>query len=226
MENEIKAVIFDLDGVITDTAEYHFEAWRGLSEEIGVSIDRQFNEQLKGVSRMESLNRILKHGNQSKKYSEEEKVELATKKNHHYRRLISAITPSDILPGILPLLEELKLRNILIGLGSASKNAPEIIQQLKLNDYFNYIVDANKVKQGKPHPETFLVGADHLNVPYKSCVGIEDAKAGVEAIKAASMFAVGVGSGEVLKKADYVVATTEELSFEKIAHAFNRTYQN
>lgn len=222
MGNQISAFIFDLDGVITDTAEYHFKAWSALAEEIGIEIDEEFNEQLKGVSRIESLQRILKHGRKENDFTMEEITDLAAKKNDHYKKLIAEITPEDILPGILDLLEDIKQARIPIALGSASKNAPFIIDLLKLNRYFDYIVDAGEVMNGKPHPETFLTAADHLGVPYETCIGIEDAEAGVTAIKAAMMFAVGIGSKEILHKADIIFPETNTLSFEKIEAAFYR----
>ncbi|WP_096189927.1 beta-phosphoglucomutase [Evansella halocellulosilytica] len=220
MGNQISAFIFDLDGVITDTAEYHFEAWSALAEEIGIEIDEEFNEQLKGVSRIESLQRILKHGRKENDFTMEEITDLAAKKNDHYKKLIAKITPEDILPGILDLLEDIKQARIPIALGSASKNAPFIIDQLKLYRYFDYIVDAGEVMNGKPHPETFLTAADHLGVSYETCIGIEDAEAGVTAIKAAMMFAVGIGSKEILDEADIIFPETKTLSFEKIKAAF------
>ncbi|UCZ52478.1 beta-phosphoglucomutase [Bacillus shivajii] len=221
MSNQINAFIFDLDGVITDTAEYHFNAWSELAKDIGIEIDEEFNEQLKGVSRIESLQRILKHGGKENEFTEQEIIELADKKNDHYKTLIAKVTPNDILPGIVDLLEDIKASGIQIALGSASKNAPFILEQLQLNRYFDYIVDAGKVKQGKPHPETFLTAADHFDVPYETCVGVEDAEAGVTAIKDASMFAVGVGSEPILHKANIIFPETKNLSLEKIKSAFN-----
>lgn len=224
LTKDIKAFIFDLDGVITDTAEYHFKAWSVLAAEIGIEIDEEFNEQLKGVTRTESLKRILKHGGKANAYSEKEITELATKKNEHYKTLIAKITPDDILPGIVSLLEGIKAAGIPIALGSASKNASFIIQQLKLYHFFDYIVDAGKVKNGKPDPETFIVAADYFDVPYEYCIGIEDAEAGVTAIKAASMFAVGIGSKEVLCEADLILTETKELSLETIRENFVKVH--
>ncbi|MCD8510223.1 MAG: beta-phosphoglucomutase [Bacillus sp. (in: Bacteria)] len=214
----IKAFIFDLDGVITDTAEYHFLAWKQLAEEIGVHFDREFNEQLKGVSRMDSLERIIAL-DPGLSFSRDEKEALATKKNEHYKTLIKDMSPDDVLPGIVPLLDRIKEEGLLLAIGSASKNAPDVLRGLGLIDYFDYIVDAAQVTHGKPHPETFLTAAEGLKVEPGECVGVEDAQAGIEAIKAAGMFAVGVGSMESLGAGDYVVESTDRLDFDAIMKA-------
>jgi beta-phosphoglucomutase len=220
MSMEIKAFIFDLDGVITDTAEFHYLAWKKLGERLGIEIDREFNEQLKGVSRMESLERLLKLRNRQNDFSAEEKEKMAAEKNNHYQQLIDQVNPSHLLGGIPELLNELKERNIKIGLASASKNAFRVIEKLEIGAYFECIVDAATVVNGKPDPEIFLKAADALQIHAESCVGVEDAEAGVEAIKAAGMFAVGVGNPDVLARADLVVARTAELTFEKISSSF------
>lgn len=216
MSKKIQAVIFDLDGVITDTAEYHYLAWKELAARLGISIDREFNEQLKGVSRTDSLEKILMHGGKEKEFTEEEKAELAASKNDHYKTLIEQITPDDILPGIRELLQNLKEEQIKIGLASASKNAPVILERLQLASRFDAVADAGAVKKGKPDPEIFLTAAALLEAEPRHCIGIEDALAGVEAIKSAGMFAVGVGPQDILKEADMVVSYTSELSFTDI----------
>ncbi|WP_062353915.1 beta-phosphoglucomutase [Bacillus kwashiorkori] len=217
---ELHAVIFDLDGVITDTAEYHYLAWKALAEELGISFDREFNEQLKGISRMESLEKILIKGGKENEFTYEEKEKLATQKNEHYKTLIKRITPNDLLPGIEAFLQEIKAANIKIGLASASKNAFSVIESLQVGNYFDTIVDAATVKNSKPDPEVFLKAADQLNVAYENCVGVEDAEAGVEAIKRAGMFAVGVGTKEAMAKADYIVNSTGELTLAKVKEKF------
>ena len=216
MTQSPKAFIFDLDGVITDTAEYHFLAWKKLAVELGVSIDRQFNEQLKGISRMESLECILQLKSSLLNLPDEEKVRLANQKNEHYLELIESINPESILPGIEDLLKKCKEYNIKVALGSASKNAFKIINKLGLIKYFDYVVDASQVKNGKPHPETFTTAADFFNIPYSECIGLEDAAAGVEAVNKANMFSVGVGEEKHLSHADYLVGDTSELFFEEI----------
>ncbi len=220
MAQSPKLFIYDLDGVITDTAEFHFLAWKKLAEELGIAIDREFNEQLKGISRMDSLDRILARASSQIKLSEEEKMELATRKNGYYLQLIEAINPVHILPGITSLLKKNEEAGIKIALGSASKNAPYILGKLELSDYFDYVVDASLVKKGKPDPETFTNAADALGIDYQDCIGIEDAAAGVEAVNKANMFSVGVGDREHLANADYLVKDTSELSFEEIIQKF------
>lgn len=212
----MKAFIFDLDGVITDSAEYHYLAWKALGEDLGIPFDREFNETLKGVSRTESLERILRHGGRENDFSPEEKGRLATKKNEHYVSLISKITSDDILPGIEAFLSELKEAGYKIGMASASKNAHMVTRQLGLLHAFDHIVDAATVVDSKPHPEVFLKAAEALHVDPKNCIGVEDAVAGVEAIHAAGMFAVGIGDPLVLTEADIVFTDTTGLTLDNV----------
>lgn len=209
-----KAIIFDLDGVITDTAEYHFIAWSEIGRELGIEIDRTFNEQLKGVSRMDSLNRILAYGHKS--LPSKDKEYYADKKNERYKELIQNISPDDLLPSIRRFLEEIRGAGLKVGLASASKNAFTVIQSLQIGDYFDTIVDAAQVKHSKPDPEVFLRAAEQLEVPTSACMGIEDAQAGVLAIKKAGMFAVGIGSKEELGMADIVLSSTDELDLDRL----------
>lgn len=225
MAHSPELIIYDLDGVITDTAEFHFLAWKKLAEELGIKIDRHFNEQLKGISRMDSLDRILALDSSSAPLSYEEKVEIATRKNGYYLELIEAINPNYILPGITALLQENREANIKIALGSASKNAPIILEKLGLEHYFDYVVDAAQVKRGKPDPETFTRAADALGIVYENCIGIEDAAAGVEAINKANMFSVGVGDEAHLAHAHYRVNDTQDLIFENIIQQFRGKHQ-
>lgn len=212
----MKAFIFDLDGVITDSAEYHYLAWKALGEDLGIPFDREFNETLKGVSRTESLERILRLGGRENDFSPEEKEQLAAKKNEHYVSLISKITNADILPGIEVFLAELKEAGYRIGMASASKNAQMVTRQLGLLHAFDHIVDAAIVVDSKPHPEVFLKAAEALHVDPKDCVGVEDAVAGVEAIHAAGMFAVGIGDPLVLTEADVVFTDTTGLTLDNV----------
>ncbi|ANU11811.1 beta-phosphoglucomutase (beta-PGM) [Planococcus antarcticus DSM 14505] len=222
MVNYPKAFIYDLDGVITDTAEFHFLAWQKLAEEINISVDRQFNEQLKGINRMDSLDRILERGFSGRIFSNTEKVALATRKNEYYLKLIESIDPSHILPGIETLLQKNKERHIKIALGSASNNASAILDKLELTSYFDYIVDASKVKKGKPDPETFTTAASALGIAPDDCVGIEDAAAGIESINKAGMFSVGIGNAQHLAAADYLVEDTAKLLFEDLIACYSK----
>jgi beta-phosphoglucomutase len=220
MSKPIQAFIFDLDGVITDTAEYHYLAWRALGEELGIPFTREFNEELKGVSRMDSLDKILALGNREADFSWEEKEALASKKNVHYVRLIENISSNDILPGIKDLITEIKENGYRLGLASVSKNAFTVMDSLGLRSEFDIIVDAATIAKGKPDPEIFLTAAKLLNVDPSACIGIEDAAAGVDSIKDAGMFAVGVGSEESLAKADIIYSSTEQLSLSNIMKAY------
>lgn len=197
------AVIFDLDGVITDTAHYHYQAWKQLAEEQGVPFDAAFNEKLKGVDRMGSLELILAQGTRS--YTLEEKLALADRKNAQYKELIAYITPADLLPGALDALASVRAAGLKTALASVSKNAFEVLERLGIRHAFDDVVDANLIKQGKPHPEIFLTAAEHLGVAPEQCLGVEDAVAGVASIKAAGMFALGVGDPAILTQADKVI---------------------
>ncbi|ETI70176.1 beta-phosphoglucomutase [Neobacillus vireti] len=220
----LKAVIFDLDGVITDTAEWHYLAWRELANRIGIDFNREFNEELKGISRMESLEKILALGGKADRYSETEKIELASTKNDHYVQLLTQMKPDAIFPGIKELLEELKANGVLIGLASASKNAPAILQSLEITNYFQTVVNPDEVERGKPAPDIFLRAAEKLAVSPAECIGIEDATAGITAIKDAGMYAVGVGTIEKMKQAgaDLVVEDTQELVLSVLLREFNQ----
>ncbi|MCY9007967.1 beta-phosphoglucomutase [Bacillus inaquosorum] len=210
----MKAVIFDLDGVITDTAEYHFLAWKHIAEQIDIPFDKGVNESLKGISREESLESILIHGGAETKYTNAEKQELMHQKNQYYQTLISKLMPKDLLPGIGRLLCELKGENIKIGLASSSRNAPEILKRLEIIDDFHAIVDPTALANGKPDPEIFLTAAALLGVSPADCAAIEDAEAGISAIKSAGMFAVGVGHEQSMLGADLVVRNTCDLTLE------------
>lgn len=219
-KNKLKAVIFDLDGVITDSAKYHYLAWKELADELHIPFDETYNEKLKGVSRMESLELILKNGNASDKFTEEEKNQMAEKKNNNYKELIKQITPNDILPGILDFLNELKDNKIKIALASVSKNAAFILHQLELDDYFDYVADAAKVPNAKPFPDIFLAGMNEFGLTPEECIGIEDARTGIEAIHRAGMKAVGVGTKSEMEDADLII-DTKELELNRIKEAFD-----
>lgn len=198
------AFLFDLDGVLVDTAVFHFQAWRRLTQELDFDIDEEFNETLKGISRMDSLDRILAHGNVS--LSQEEKNVYAKQKNEWYLELVNQMTPADILPGVEDFLKEAQNQGIKIALGSASKNAQIILEKTGILHYFDALIDGNHVSKSKPDPEVFLKGAEALEASNEQCVVFEDAFAGIQAAKAANMYAVGIGSPEVLNNADVVIA--------------------
>ncbi|MDR5588098.1 beta-phosphoglucomutase [Clostridium aquiflavi] len=212
----IKGVIFDLDGVITDTAEGHYKAWEKLADEIGVSISREFNEGLKGLSREDSLELILKQNNKSSNYTNDEKINLLDKKNKYYLNWISNLSKEDILPGVVVLLKKLKNADIKIGLASASKNAPLILEKLDLTSLFDIIANPELVSKGKPDPGIFLLAAKELNLQTKNCVGIEDSSAGIKAINDAGMYSIGVGNFDYLKEANCNVNSLIEIDLKNI----------
>jgi beta-phosphoglucomutase len=198
-----KAVIFDLDGVITDTARYHFLAWKHMANQEGIDIDEQFNETLKGVDRMTSLDKILALG--KKKYTDDQKRELAEQKNEYYKQLIKGITQQDLLPGAYSTLKSLREMGVKTALASVSKNAGTILERLGIASLFDYVVDANQIVKTKPDPEIFWTAAKGLQVNPEECIGVEDAVVGIQAIKTAGMYAIGVGDPSVLKEADLVI---------------------
>lgn len=216
----LKVALFDLDGVITDTAEYHYLAWKSLASKLGITIDRQFNEQLKGVSRKDSLDRILAYGHKENDYTEEEKAALMAQKNDEYLTMIEQMTPEQILPGIHDLLTSLKVADIRIILASASQNGPMILEHLGIRDLFDGIADPKQVAHGKPAPDIYLAAAEKAGVSPSECVGIEDAASGVDAINAAHIVSVGVGDAETLKDADVVVDNTSQLSVDVLKKAW------
>ena len=207
----IQACIFDLDGVIVDTAVYHYKAWKRLANEMGFDFTEHQNEQLKGVSRMASLNLILGWGNVTDK-TEADKLELATRKNEWYTEMISKMTPAEILPGAREFVQSCRDAGIKTAIGSASKNTPTILARLELLPFFDAVIDGNSVTNPKPDPEVFLKGAKALHVAPAACVVFEDAIAGVEAAINGGMKAVGVGSPELLKKADIVVSGLDKMT--------------
>lgn len=217
-----KGVLFDLDGVLTDTAEYHYLAWKKLGEEIGITIDREFNEKLKGVSREDSLQRMLEYGHKENAFTPEEFAALAARKNENYVDMIQKVSPADIYPGILDLLKALKEQQIKISLASASKNGPFLLKQMEIMDYFDGIADPGKVAQGKPAPDIFLLAASEVGLTAAECIGIEDAEAGIEAIKASGALPVGVGKAKDLGDDISLVASTEELTLNYLENVWQK----
>lgn len=222
----MKGVAFDLDGVITDTAQYHFKAWKKLAGEIGIDLSESFNDELKGISRMDSLTRILAYGKMDDQFSKEELQELATRKNNYYLDYIKQLTAEDILPGISALFTELQQAGIRIALASASKNAPLILERLGILDVFDQIVDPALIKRGKPFPDIFQEAAKLLDLTSDQCVGIEDAPAGVRSIQDAGMVAVAVGDRQALLEADKVFASTADLNLADIRQVWEEYHEN
>lgn len=206
MTTALKGVVFDLDGVITDTAHYHYLAWKKTAESIGIEFDEAFNENLKGVSRIDSLLLILKKDGRENDFTEEQIETLAAEKNEFYVSLLQEITPTDVLPGIKELIVDLKKQNLKCAIASVSKNARTVLNALEMEQAFDYIVDAAKITKSKPDPEIFVEACRGLGLETGEVVGIEDAQAGIEAINAAGIISVGVGSG--LRDADMTVKNT------------------
>lgn len=212
----MKGFVFDLDGVLADTAKYHYIAWKQLAAEIGITIDEVFNEQLKGISRQESLERILEHGGKLGDFSKKALDELAEKKNQHYIELLEELAPEDALPGVREFLAEAREHNIPCTVASASKNAPFILDKLALSDYFVGLVDPTSLTKGKPDPEIFVKAAELMKLQPSEVVGFEDAQAGIDGIKGSGMYAVGVGEPEQLNGADRVINDLFEITIEEL----------
>ncbi len=211
----MKAFIFDLDGVIVDTAKYHFIAWKRIGEKVGFTLTHEQNESLKGVSRVESLDRILAWAKEE--LTQEEKERLLIEKNQDYLAQIDDMGQEEILPGVLSLLQYAKKNNIPVALGSASKNATAILQKLGITSYFDALVDGNHVTKSKPDPEVFLKGAEILQQDPKNCIVFEDAAAGIQAAKTAGMTTIGMGTAEEVQTADHCFNTMEEITHEFIS---------
>jgi len=211
---KISAVIFDLDGVIVSTDEYHYQAWKQISDQENIYFDREINETLRGVSRMESLDIILSRSD--RRYNDNEKQLLALRKNEIYCKLLNNLSPNNILPGVINLLLRLKARDIKVAIGSSSKNTPFILQQIGLTSNFDAIADGNSIKNSKPDPEVFLLAADMMGVTPIVCAVIEDAQAGIDAAKAAGMKAVGIGSASTCLNADLKLKDLTYLDIDQL----------
>ncbi len=213
MQN-IKGCIFDLDGVIVDTAKYHFQAWKKLGSLLGFDFTISDNERLKGVSRMDSLNILLEIG--QIELTQVQKEFYANKKNIWYNEFIDTMQPNEILPGVTMFLMALRDAGYKIALGSASKNAQKILHKTGLYYWFDAIIDGNKTQKAKPHPEVFLLAAKELGLNPGQCVVFEDAEAGVEAALNANMYCIGVGSEQILANANMVISGIDKMSIDKL----------
>jgi beta-phosphoglucomutase len=215
---ELKAVIFDLDGVLTNTSEYHYRAWKQLADELGVPFDRQRNEPLRGVSRRRSLELLL----DGRTAAEEQMQEWMARKNRTYVQLIQRMTPADILPGALPLLQELRHAGVKIGIGSASKNTRTVLDRLHLWEYVDAVSDGTSVQRQKPAPDLFLHCARQLGVEPREAIVVEDAASGVEAALAGGFWAVGLGPEERVGAAHVAFPGLEGVHLSDILAAVRR----
>lgn len=196
----MKAIIFDLDGVLVFTDCFHYQAWKKLADRLGIYFDETINNRLRGVSRMESLEIILERSEVP--YSPEEKEALAAEKNEQYRTLLAAMTPADVSPEIRSTLAELKRRGHRLAVGSSSKNAKFILERVGLTEAFDAVSDGTNITRSKPNPEVFLKAAEFLGEPPENCAVVEDAFAGIDAAKSAGMLAIGIGDAASYEKAD------------------------
>ena len=202
------AVIFDLDGVICSTDEYHYLAWKELADSLALPFDRQYNNRLRGVSRLESLNLILDLG--ERQYSDEEKQAMAQKKNDTYRRLLAKMSPADVSDDVLSTLNELK-KKYPLAIGSSSRNTKFILSRIGLADFFDAVIDGNDISASKPDPEVFIKAADALSQPPSSCLVVEDAAAGIEAAVRGGFDSAGIGDASRLDGATYHIERLSDL---------------
>ena len=211
---DIKAFILDLDGVVTDTAEYHFRAWKQLADEEGINFTREHNEALRGVSRRKSLEILL--GDHSSRYNEEQILEMMERKNGYYKAYLAKITEEEFLPGARQLLAQIQSRGLKLAIGSASKNTRTVLQRLKILDIFDGISDGYTVSRAKPAPDVFVYAAGAVGVPTEYCVVIEDAKSGVQAALTGGMVAVGIGPEERVGAAHFRYDSTADIDLDEI----------
>lgn len=197
----IKGIIFDLDGVIVSTDEYHFQAWKSIAVAEGILFDRSINERLRGVSRMESLEILLEQTKRN--YTSAEKSALAERKNDFYRELLQSLSPKDILPGVNKAIQRLRQRGIKLAIGSSSKNTPVILEKIGMKNTFDALADGNQIKHSKPNPEVFLLAASKLGLSPSECLVIEDAEAGVSAALNGGMEVLAVGAAATDTRATY-----------------------
>lgn len=211
-----QAFLLDLDGVITDTARFHFMAWKRLCDEYGFHFNEQDNERLKGVSRQRSLEIILEINGCLHRFSPEEQADMAARKNAWYVEMIHTMTAADILPGVSAFLRQCRDSGIRLAVASASRNAPEILRRLQLDSFFDFVADAAQVPRAKPFPDVFLACSEAVGVPVARCVGVEDAQAGIEAIRAAGMVSVGIGLPPGPPEADLPLVSTQQLDLDNL----------
>lgn len=209
MDNQIKAVIFDLDGVICYTDQYHYLAWKELADRERIPFDEEINNRLRGISRMESLEIILEKA--SRTYSDEEKLAMATEKNEEYRRQLQHMTPDDLPTDVKLTLEELRKRGYRLAIGSSSKNAGTILDRIGLGEFFDAVSDGNNITRSKPDPEVFLKAAEFLGLPPENCLVVEDAAAGIEAATAGGFASAGIGEAAGHPACTYPMSVVSDL---------------
>lgn len=211
---KFEAVIFDLDGVIVSTDEYHYLGWKKLADDEGIYFDKKINERQRGVSRMESLEVLLEKA--EKTYTDEQKAEMAARKNNYYKDLLKNLSPNDILPGVMDFTNKLKEMGVKIAIGSSSKNTPAILKNIGLDGYFDAVADGNQITHSKPDPEVFVLAAKLVNIAPEKCLVVEDADAGIEAAIAGKMKALGVGTAAGNSKATYSYIDLANASIDEI----------
>lgn len=215
---KIKAVIFDLDGVIVTTDDCHYRAWKQIADEENIYFDREINERLRGVSRLGSLNILLERADRI--YSDDEKAVLMQKKNAIYVELIRKLSRTDILPGVTENLENLKKNGIRIAIGSSSRNTPIILKQIGMDDCFDAVSDGNNITRSKPDPEVFVKAADMLGVAYENCLVVEDADAGIQAGKAAGMMTLAINKAQ---GGDYTADSLREVDLLELCEKIEKS---
>lgn len=218
---EIKGYIFDLDGVIVDTAHYHYNSWRRLANNLGFDITLEQNENLKGVSRKESLEYILTLG--GKKFTDHDKLKMSKLKNSWYVQSISKMDASELLPGAKELLIDIKSKGLKVSLGSASKNSLRILTATGILDYFDAVIDGTKTTKSKPHPQVFEMGAEALQLNPSECIVFEDSINGIKAANAGGFVSVGVGDQSILSESDFVIPDLKDTSVDSLNTLISRT---
>ena len=218
----IRGFIFDLDGVLTDTAEFHYRGWKRLADEIGISFSREDNEALRGIPRRESLMLVLK----GRQFPEEQILQMMDRKNRYYLEFIQDITPSDLLPGARELLEEIRAAGLKSALGSASKNAPEVVQRLGIAGLLEAVSHGGSVERQKPAPDLFLHAAAQLGLAPTECVVVEDAAAGIEAARAGGFRSIGLGPQDRVGAADLCLPNLEGIHLSDLLSAFGVASKN
>jgi beta-phosphoglucomutase len=218
VKSSIRGFIFDLDGVLTDTAEYHYRGWKRLADEEGIPFTREDNESLRGIPRRESLMLILK----GRQYPEEKILEMMERKNNYYLKFIQEVTPKDLLPGARELLEEVHKAGLRSALGSASKNAPDVIRRLGIADLLDAVSDGSSVERQKPAPDLFLHAARQLDLKPEECVVVEDAAAGIQAGRAGGFHTVGLGPGQRVGNANVIFPSLEGIHLAMILSALDQ----